>query len=48
MEREVKGSKGEGMCRMCGELDATHIFLIYGADIRKTAAGRRENCKETG
>jgi hypothetical protein len=36
-----EGLKRERMYRMCGELDATHIFLIYGADIIKTVAGRR-------
>jgi hypothetical protein len=41
MEREVKGSKVKRRYSMCGELDATHIFLIYGADIIKTVAGRR-------
>lgn len=28
--------RGVGMGPMCGELDATHIILIYGADNEKT------------
>jgi hypothetical protein len=52
MERSLRAAVGLGAersarsnvkrrYRMCGELGATHIFLIYGADIMKTVAGRR-------